>query len=115
MSVKQVNDKLKPVKQDYQNKPLSNVKDTFFTSSHKQLVRKANSILSKKQEDAQTKNVTSKSIENDTKSGIYETPSKSQRHNSSHFEQEKINTSDSDIIIKSSLSSTIDRLKMNPE
>ena len=82
----QANEKLIPFKTGSQLKPLSNVKDTFFASSHKQLLRKANSILSKKQEDTKTKNVTSKSIEPSNKSGNYQTPSKSEKNNLSHIE-----------------------------
>jgi len=69
--------------------------------------------LSKKQEDANYQKTTSKSIEND-KSG-HATPSKKSQHNHSNIDLPKDNTSESDIIIRTSLSSTIDRMKQNPE
>ena len=94
-------------------KPLEKTKDTFFASSHRQLLGKANSILSKKQEKVTAKVEKSKSIENNK--SRHGTPSKKSKDNLSHFEIAKDNTSDSDIFVKTSLSSTIERLKNNPE
>lgn len=56
---------------------------------------------------------TSRSIENGKSE--HATSSKKSKHNHSNIEVRKENISESEIISRTSLSSTIDRIKLNPE